>query len=124
VIYHDFDLIFYYLTSNLIIFLSQQGVPIDIHLLAIFRRLRWIANEDGQECAFVAQASIEGWFPKRKWGELNQVYAGLGQLFRERVRGAAFLQFATDKCTSEDHPYSCEDHERVEDIARYYKLIP
>jgi hypothetical protein len=90
--------------------------------LAIFRRLRWIANEEGQTCAFVAQASIEGWFPKKKWGELNQVYAGLGQLFRERERGAAFLNFASEKCNSEDHPYDWEDHQRVLNIARVYNL--
>jgi endonuclease III len=28
-----------------------------------------------------AQAAIEGWFPKSFWGQLNQTWAGLGQLF-------------------------------------------
>jgi hypothetical protein len=34
-----------------------------------------------------------------------------------------FFKFAFEKSTSEDHPYSCEDHEHVEDVARLYKQI-
>jgi hypothetical protein len=32
----------------------------------------------------VAVASIEGWFPKVAWGELNQTWAGLGQLLNKK----------------------------------------
>jgi hypothetical protein len=32
----------------------------------------------------VARASIEGWFPKVAWGELNQTWAGLGQLLNKK----------------------------------------
>jgi hypothetical protein len=34
----------------------------------------------------VACALIEGWFPKVAWGELNQTWAGLGQLLAEQER--------------------------------------
>jgi hypothetical protein len=31
-----------------------------------------------------ARASIEGWFPKVAWGELNQTWASLGQLLNKK----------------------------------------
>jgi hypothetical protein len=32
----------------------------------------------------VARACMEGWFPKIAWSELNQTWAGLGQLLNKK----------------------------------------
>jgi hypothetical protein len=98
-------------------------VPVDSHLLTIFRLLGWIPNEEGNNCSFLCQASIEGWFPKEKWGELNQVYAGLGQLFRDQVNGRKFLIHAWNKCEDPSHPLTYQDFVQLEKIARAYGLI-
>jgi endonuclease III len=102
----------------------KQGVPIDSHLLKIFRSLGWVPNEMGQDCPFVCQASTEGWFPTDKWGELNQAHAGLGQFMRDKTKGQAFLDFAWEKCENDEkHPFSLEDCTRLRHIARLYSLV-
>ena len=101
---------------------SQQGVPIDSHLLSIFRSLGWIPNEVGNDCPMLARASIEGWFPKQFWGELNQVYAGLGQIFRDKQTGKNFMEHAWDKNEDPNHILTYEDYLRLERIAQVYSV--
>jgi hypothetical protein len=67
--------------------------------------------------------SIEGWFPKDKWGELNKVWSGLGQMFREKKTGVAFLKGAFLKSEDPQHPFTYEDYLRLEKIARNYNVI-
>jgi endonuclease III len=102
----------------------KQEVPIDSHVLKIFRSLGWVPNETGQDCPFVCQASTEGWFPVDKWGELNQVHAGLGQFMRDKTKGQAFLDFAWEKCENDEkHPVSLEDCTRLRHVARLHSLV-
>jgi endonuclease III len=70
---------------------EAQGVPCDIHMVRIFKTLGWMpttislsdswATKEVSQHEF-ARAAIEGWFPKEFWSQLNQTWAGLGQLFR------------------------------------------
>ena len=73
-------------------FALAQGVPCDIHMVRIFAVLGWMpAPSSCLECwerrkseigmYEFARAAIEGWFPPDLWGELNQTWAGLGQIF-------------------------------------------
>jgi hypothetical protein len=59
----------------------------------------------------------------RKWGEINQVYAGLGQLFRNRVAGRNFLIHAWDKSEDPVHPFTYQYFLQLEKIAKAYTLI-
>jgi hypothetical protein len=52
---------------------------VDIHLLTMFCSNSWIPNEEGNDCPFLFQASIEGWFLKEKRDELNKVWSGLAK---------------------------------------------
>ena len=103
----------------------QQGVPIDSHLLVIFRTLGWVPYEAGFKCTILARACIEGWFPHAQWGELNQQYAGLGQLLRNHDTALAFMQHAWNKSEDPSHPFTNEDYVRLEEISlTCYNLKP
>ena len=58
-----------------------SGPGVDIHMWRIFVHLRWIKPA---EVYNVEQATrqIMAWFPKVYWAELNEIYAGLGQLLQ------------------------------------------
>ena len=81
---------------------DHQGAPCDVHMVRIFKALGWMAveveldeslvkletdkeNKSKNDNEYeVARACIEGWFPKIAWGELNQTWAGLGQLLNKK----------------------------------------
>jgi endonuclease III len=83
-------------------FRDDQGAPCDVHMARIFKALGWMLVDldvDGSLVKMekererkgrkdneyeVARAWIEGWFPKVAWGELNQTWAGLGQLLHKK----------------------------------------
>ena len=96
----------------------QQGVPIDSRLLYIFRSLGWVPDEHGSKSSMLARVCIEGWFPKEQWGELNQQYAGLGQLLRNKDTATAFMKHAWDQSEDPKHPFTNEDYIRLEKIAQ------
>ncbi len=90
-----------------------QGVPCDVHMVRIFKALYWMPQTLDEDCLVsmecdkkgkrddeyeLARASIEGWFPFDFWKELNQTYAGLGQLLRVDKSRKAILNFV-DKDT-------------------------
>jgi hypothetical protein len=83
----------------------------------IFRSLGWVPNEAVNNCTILARACIEGWFPPEKWGELNQQYAGLGQLLRNKDTAVAFMKHAWKHSEDPDHPFTNEDYVRLEEIA-------
>lgn len=90
----------------------------------MFRCLGWICREEGNHGAMLAQASIEGWFPKDKWGELNRVYAGLGQIFRDKLTGHNFLEHAFEKSEDPNCPFSYSEYVMLEKIALEYSVPP
>jgi len=90
-----------------------QGVPCNVHMVRIFKALYWMPRTLDEDCLVLmecdkkskrddeyelARASIEGWFPIEFWKELNQTYAGLGQLLRVDKSRKAILNFV-DKDT-------------------------
>jgi hypothetical protein len=102
---------------------SQQGIPIDSHLITISRANGWVPNEEENNCPFLCQASLEGWFPKDQWGELNQVWSGLGQIFRDKSTGPSFLRSSFLKAEDPLHPFTFADYLRLEKIARIYEVL-
>jgi hypothetical protein len=90
------------LVCTAVCFGDEQGVPCDVHMVRIFKALGWMAVEHDVDESLVkleterdkkgktdneyevARACIEGWFPKIAWGELNQTWAGLGQLLNKK----------------------------------------
>jgi len=100
---------------------DYQGSPCDVHMVRIFKALGWMAVEQDLDESLVkletardkkgksdneyevARACIEGWFPKTAWGELNQTWAGLGQLLNkkeERKQIAEFVDLQSQSWTS------------------------
>jgi endonuclease III len=90
-----------------------QGVPCDVHMVRIFKALNWMPRTLDEDCLVamesnkkgkrddeyeLARASIEGWFPMEFWSQLNQTYAGLGQLLRIDESRKAILNYV-DKDT-------------------------
>ena len=78
-----------------------QGIPCDVHMCRMFTLLGWVPSfgtrketstslaerlankgkKDKESYNYEAvRAAIEGWFPYEYWAELNQTWAGLGQL--------------------------------------------
>ena len=107
---------------SFIVFLQlpyKQGIPIDSHLLLIFHSLGWVPPEESStKCTMLARATMEGWFPKEQWGQLNQQYAGLGQLLRDKGTAINFLKHAWNKSEDPNHPFTIEDYLRLEAIAK------
>ena len=65
---------------------------------------------------------MEGWFPQEKWGQLNQQYAGLGQLLRDKMSAVEFLKHAWEQSEDPNHPFTNEDYARLEGIAECYNI--
>ena len=63
-----------------------------------------------------------GMVSKRVLGELNKVWCGLGQIFRDRKAANVFLDFAFLK--AEDPLYDCtiEEYNRLVTISRQYGI--
>ena len=65
------------------------GIPCDIHMCQIFNVLGWvdsktIKDEPKNYNPIKTSQQMESWFPKNLWGNLNRIYAGLGQLLSEK----------------------------------------
>ncbi len=90
---------------------DYQGAPCDVHMVRIFKALGWMVVEQDVDESLVkleterekkgktdneyevARACIEGWFPKIAWGELNQTWAGLGQLLNKKEERKKIAEF-------------------------------
>lgn len=65
------------------------GIPVDIHMWRMFCHLGWTSEMDRYNVE-KSTREIESWFPQEYWGEMNELYAGLGQLLQaEKHRGTA-----------------------------------
>jgi endonuclease-3 len=62
------------------VFGEDTGVGIDCHLVRIFYRLGWSSTEHNVD---ICRKEVEALFPKVQWGDINRIYAGLGQLIQE-----------------------------------------
>jgi endonuclease III len=90
---------------------DEQGAPCDVHMVRIFKALGGMVVEHDVDESLVkleterdkkgktdieyevARACIEGWFPKIAWGELNQTWAGLGQLLNKKEERKKIAEF-------------------------------
>ena len=57
------------------------GIPVDIHMWRMFCHLGWTSDMDEYNVD-KSTREIESWFPREYWGEMNELYAGLGQLLQ------------------------------------------
>jgi endonuclease III len=91
-----------------------QGVPCDVHMCRIFRHLGWIPGANLNNSVSIAsileskkekemfdyelsRAAIEGWFPRHLWGEMNQTWAGLGQLLNDATSKRSIALYVDSK---------------------------
>ena len=56
-----------------------RGIPMDVHMMRIFKRLEWISSSNREH----ARLQIQAWLPHSFWSDMNITYAGLGQLLRQ-----------------------------------------
>jgi endonuclease III len=111
-------------------FKNAQGVPCDIHMVRIFKTLGWMPTtislsdswgaKQSSEHEF-ARAAIEGWFPKSFWGQLNQTWAGLGQLFRSNSDTVKIAEWVDRQAKDWNSSLRLMDVEKITRIHGAYK---
>jgi endonuclease III len=116
-----------------------QGVPCDIHMCRIFQRLGWIptsttvthtsisiasileSKKEKEKFDYeLSRASIEGWFPKPLWGEMNQTWAGLGQLLNDKEAKRKMASYVDAKVADHDSPWRVSDKLKLATIISAY----
>jgi endonuclease-3 len=56
---------------------QNQGIGVDVHVHRITNRLGWCRTEKaGPEAT---RQSLEAWFPRSLWHEINPIFVGFGQ---------------------------------------------
>lgn len=57
-----------------------EGIPCDTHMIKMFTIMGWaLPSKDGHKVAL----DVESWMPRTHWGELNNLFAGLGQILNK-----------------------------------------
>ncbi len=67
-----------------------------------------------------ARASIEGWFPKVAWGELNQTWAGLGQLLNKKEARKQIAEYADSESKSWTSNWRAADRKAMSLLLKAY----
>ena len=120
---------------------QSQGIPCDVHMCRIFKILNWIPSsgeehkragascsdmldpdkKNGEQLDYeLARAAMEGWFPPSCWAELNQTWAGLGQLLNDDA-GRRLMADYVDQATSDfDSPWRVCDQTSFKQILQKY----
>ncbi len=113
---------------------GAQGIPCDIHMCRMWTILNWIPSFDelGSCCDMLeksneenfdyelARAAIEGWFPPFFWKELNQTWAGLGQLLNEEVSRKAICEFVDAATSDYNTPWRQADKTSFKQLLKKY----
>jgi endonuclease III len=117
---------------------KAQGVPCDVHMCRIFKLLNWIPSfveKESGSCLDilenvktgddkynyeVARAAMEGWFPPSYWMELNQTWAGLGQLLNDQESRKIMANYIDIATSSFDSPWRVADKASFIQILRQY----
>jgi endonuclease III len=111
-------------------FKDGQGAPCDVHMVRIFKALGWMPTMISLSDSWVgketsqhelARAAIEGWFPKSFWSELNQTWAGLGQLFRSSEETTKMAQWVDRQTNDWNSTFRLSDLEKLTRIHGAYK---
>jgi len=58
-----------------------SGIGVDIHVWRMSMYFGWTSKMDKYNCE-KSTRELESWFPRQYWGEMNELYAGLGQLLQ------------------------------------------
>jgi endonuclease III len=113
-----------------------QGVPYDVHMVRIFKALGWMPITLDEDCLMdmdyekkgkkddkyeLARASVEGWFPPQFWPDLNQTYAGLGQLLRIDASRKSILNFVDREARDWDSKWRLTDLRAIRSLAQAYQ---
>jgi endonuclease III len=114
---------------------KAQGIPCDVHMCRIFKLLNWIPSfveKESGSCLDIlenvktgedkynyelARAAMEGWFPPSYWRELNQTWAGLGQLLNDQHSRIVMANYIDIAASSFDSPW------RVADKANFIHIL-
>jgi hypothetical protein len=117
---------------------EEQGAPCDVHMVRIFKALGWMAEEHEADESLVkletdrerkgkidneyevARACMEGWFPKIAWGELNQTWAGLGQLLNKKEDRKKIAEFVDLQSMSWTSNWRAADRKAMSLILKAY----
>ena len=59
------------------------GIGVDIHIWRMSTYFGWTSKMNQYNCE-KATRELESWFPRKYWGEMNELYAGLGQLLQTK----------------------------------------
>jgi endonuclease III len=116
-----------------------QGVPCDVHMCRIFQRLGWIPSnntldnnsisiasiletkKDREKFDYeLSRAAIEGWFPRQLWGEMNQTWAGLGQLLNDAGAKRKIALYVDSKVADLHSPWRVADKVKLAAIMSAY----
>jgi hypothetical protein len=68
----------------------------------------------------LARASVEGWFPPIFWAELNQTYAGLGQLLRIDESRKTILNFVDKEARNWNSKWRLTDLRAIRSLVKAY----
>jgi len=109
-----------------------------VHMVRIFKALGWMSVDlDVDESLVkmetekerkgktdneyeVARASIEGWFPKVAWGELNQTWAGLGQLLNKKDARKQIAEYVDSESKSWTSDWRAADRKAISLLLKAY----
>ena len=58
-----------------IAFQSTTGIGVDTHMHRMFNDLNWVKSTSPEQ----TREQLEGWLPRKRWGEINVLWVGLGQ---------------------------------------------
>jgi hypothetical protein len=65
----------------------------------------------------LARVAMEGWFPPSFWMELNQTWAGLGQLLNNEASRHLLCEFVDKETVNHDSPWRHSDSTNFKKIA-------
>jgi hypothetical protein len=104
-------------------------------MVRIFKALGWMPVTLDEDCLVdmenekrgkkddeyeVARASLEGWFPHVFWAELNQTYAGLGQLLRIDESRKTILNFVDNEARNWESKWRLTDLRAIRSLVKAY----
>ena len=71
---------------------KNVGIVVDIHLKKCFQVMRWTDADSPDDIA----RQVEGWLPEEYWPKVNEVFAGLRQLWKNVENREKILEKANE----------------------------
>jgi hypothetical protein len=69
----------------------------------------------------MCRASMEGWFPPDLWAEINQTWAGLGQLLNDNKHKQTMAAYIDNKVSNFDSPWRVVNKEKFMLLLEVYR---